>query len=198
MRSIDVAFGPSDCLQLSQSQHPEWFLAGVNVQGRGQQVQLGYTPSEPRQEPVPPWNLNTIPIETAAITITTSPVTQVFGDATESAVALHWMQIIRRSDLRATPSRRQRDLAHNPWCRELPPFEVDRIEFGFHYNGTPVLAPGIKYEESWAFGTTLLLNGFPAEVIVAGRGLDGANIYLESATPSALRTIVDKPRLVLE
>ena len=167
VRSTDGAFEPSGCLQLSQSQHPEWSLVGVNVEGRGQQVQLGYTPSELHQDPAASLGISAIPIDNAAITITTFPVTQVFGDATGAAVQFYWMQIIRRSDLRATAQRGQRDLSHNPWCRELPPFEADLVEFGFHFNDTSVFAPGVKYGETWAFGTTLLLDGLPAEVIVA-------------------------------
>ena len=69
--------------------------------------------------------------------------------------------------------------------------EIDRISFSYHYNALPFIAGGIPFNNTWAFGTSVLWLDLPALLLVSGRGF-------EAVGPEAMVELQGRPRLLLD
>ena len=76
--------------------------------------------------------------------------------------------------------------------------EIDRISFSYHYNALPFIADGIRFNNTWAFGTSVLWLDLPALLLVSGRGIEPDDLWFEAVGPEAVVELQGQPRLVLD
>lgn len=192
-------------IQLSERHKTRYRLAGLTTENLGSTIELGYLLrnkelTQPDSRSSAKEGVISRPDPALLIRTMISELPS-HGKSLESSVIFHWAATVRRPDLSSQKPKQSistRLADGNPWCKELPPMEIDSMSFSYHYNALPFIADGIRFNNTWAFGTSVLWLDLPALLLVSGRGIEPDDLWFEAVGPEAMVELQGQPRLVLD